>query len=315
MPTSEKVTVPRPMTVAEWGKPGAKPEAKTVVPEEKEQVVLPPDAENWTEAEKALYQSYSQEDREAYLASTNIARFQWAQGTANKIELFDAKGNPLAPNAIYNPNADVRVSFTFPDGTKWDATLSYGDWLGISRGLSPEVAKEWMFGRVGEGGKPKAEQALPTLPPESDTSWQAQVVRETYNYYLNQLRETGRAPYTDEFWAMVNDRLTNPTPQDISLWGSKGPQLGAVPKKTVLPDWADRVGAYGVNVSETYPYVSPVAESHLRAIPLDLLRQMADWLETKGISWSDYLEMCRAYYEGAGPGRVYWGTPKQAAVW
>lgn len=70
------------------------------------------------------------------------------------------------------------------------------------------------------------------------------------------------------------------------------------------------IAPYGVNVVGNWPFLSPITEAHLRRMPTDILEQMARYLEEKGISWRDYLELGRVY-AGTAPARAAWSAARQ----
>jgi len=68
---------------------------------------------------------------------------------------------------------------------------------------------------------------------------------------------------------------------------------------------------YGISVLDNYPYLTPISQALLLSLPVDVTRQMADYLADKGLAWRDFLEVSSSYFGGARMPMATWGIPRQ----
>ena len=89
--------------------------------------------------------------------------------------------------------------------------------------------------------------------------------------------------------------------------------IGNLPVATATDTKAlgENLSQYGISVLGDYPYLSPVSRAQLTRIPIDVLNQMASYLQDKGISWSDFMSVGESYYGGGGGTTGTYAIPQQ----
>lgn len=90
----------------------------------------------------------------------------------------------------------------------------------------------------------------------------------------------------------------------------------AVGGKEARPGVEDRLREYGLWVSGTYPYITPLSRAQIGRLPPEIIALIKSYLSERGLSWEDYLAIsepaAREVPEEWGervPTR--WGVPSQ----
>ena len=119
---------------------------------------------------------------------------------------------------------------------------------------------------------------------------------------------------TDEWNASIRPEYEDykrQTGSKISFQKWKEEVRGKAPTPFDTGSLQESIASYGISVLDNYPYISPISPAQLRKIPVDILEQMASYLQSKGINWNDFVSIGSSWYGGQVGAGGRWAIPAQ----
>lgn len=310
-------------------------------------VELPPDWEKWYEqvTTPELHPKgniehyaipYAEEPGvtlpEDYHRKTDEEKAAWLNANAYETVYVDENGNiidvsEVGRRALVDPDATIRQVWIMGDDEVVMDEFSAGE-IGRREEIKPSEAALRRRGEVAEGGwltggalfsareregiKQTLESSIVKTVLASEWSYEdkLETLVDLYSQYTGkvasqranaELRETVFASLSPEEQEAIRGREEYVPPKE------------KVPAEKPVDEAAlsQALAQYGVNLTANYPFISPITEAHLMRIPSETLELMSRYLEGKGVSWRDFLEVSGSWYGGRGQERGRWAVPRQ----
>jgi len=146
----------------------------------------------------------------------------------------------------------------------------------------------------------------------SEMSYDEKVDALTTLYQTTPREISGMGAVGDEYIQAVNKVQATLSPEEIEELRARPKEIPGFVEPTApeakvdVAELTSAISPYGITVSDTYPYLSPITEAHLRRLPQPTLEMMALYLAEKGLNWRDWMALSGGFYGGAAPRMPAW---------
>lgn len=268
-------------------------------------------------------------------------QYSYLEGAEAKSVIYDPKtGEVIHPSdrwqAMDNPEREVTVTYIVGPDTYQDYTMSIKDALGLTdeeianlaatrekTGPTIEEQEAKEVSLVDEAIE-KIRDLLKARPP--DLYWQLEQVEDPLREFYREQRYAPDKQANPAVWASYAVWAALPSgvkEQYQAVREAPAPgerthpwQPGYIPPEPpeAVPDVAGLRAAlapHGISILDVAPYFTPISQAALSRLPYELIQRMVEYLQSKGMSWQDYLTISSGYFGGGRAPAGRWIPPRQ----